>query len=97
MSREEIIKNVSEDTGLLKRQIDKALDSILYHITRGLQRDGRVQFNNYFVIYLHHSAPRMGRNFQADEPAQIPSKRVPRLRAAKSYLKIFNDNINDNN
>ena len=40
MSREEMIKNVSRNTGLLKRHVDKTLDEFLQQITKGLKDRG---------------------------------------------------------
>ena len=90
MIKAEVIKTVAKETGLSERRVSNVLDGFFKQIITGLKRDGKVQFNNFFVFYLHQRAPRMARNPKTGEPAPVLPKKVPRLRPADCFVDIFN-------
>ncbi|WKB35933.1 HU family DNA-binding protein [Terrilactibacillus sp. S3-3] len=81
MNKTELIQNVSEKTGLSKKDIEIVVNETLNEITSALGRDEKVQFVGFGTFEARERASRTGRNPQTGEAITIPASKVPGFRA----------------
>ena len=83
MTKKEIVRAISEETGLtqsvVKEIVQKTFDTILDSLTNG----DRVELRNFGVFSTKMRKERTGRNMNTGEPVQVPACRVVQFRPSK--------------
>ena len=85
MNKRELIKMMSEKSGLTTRQTERALNEMLYVISEELIK-GDVRIFGFGTFAINERKGRLGRNPQTGEVMEIKARRVPVFRAG-SMLK----------
>jgi len=83
MTKMELIDMVADSAGLTKAAAQRAVDSIVDHISRSLARGEKVTWTGFGTFEVRMRAARMGRNPQTGAPLHIPAGRTPAFRAGK--------------
>ena len=83
MNKAELIKAVSEKTGLSKKDSEKAVNAALDTITETLEIGEKVQLVGFGVFDVKERGVRIGRNPKTKEEIEIPASRVPQFKAGK--------------
>ncbi|RLE08788.1 hypothetical protein DRZ78_00380 [Candidatus Aerophobetes bacterium] len=84
MNKAELVEEVANRTGLTKRVVGKALDTLISTITNSLARGEKVTLVGFGSFKVMRRKGRRGRNPQTGEEIQIPAKDVPKFEAGKS-------------
>lgn len=77
MVKEELVANVSKDTGYSQIVVSKIIESVLANITSELSIGNRIQLMGFGVFEPKRMAARTGRNPHTNEPVPIPARVVP--------------------
>jgi len=83
MTKAEIARRVSLETGLTLPQSLKAIDCVFASITAAIAKGRRVHFRKFGSFFSKKKAERVGRNPKTGEDATISARTVPRFRASK--------------
>lgn len=77
MNKAELIDVVQQQLGpdCSKAHAEKAVNTVLEGIEKGLQNDSLVQLVGFGTFQVKERAARVGRNPQTSEPIQIPASR----------------------
>ena len=84
MNKAELITAVAEQTGLSKKDSEKAVNATLEAITATLETGEKVQLVGFGVFDVKTRAARIGRNPKTKEEIEIPATRVPTFKAGKA-------------
>ncbi len=90
MNKGQLIDSVSNDTGLKKSEISKALDSILDNVQGALQSGSDVSLVGFGTWKKKTRAARSGRNPQTGATIQIPAKNTVSFSAGKKLKDAVN-------
>ena len=83
MNKAELIANVAEQTGISRKDSEKAVNATLELITASLKAGEKVSLVGFGVFDVKERAARMGRNPKTKEEIEIPASRVPQFKAGK--------------
>ena len=86
MTKQEFVDQVSNSSGLGKKEAGDAVDAVLNVIQETLSRGGEISFTGFGKFTVADRGARQGVNPQTGERIQIAASRVPRF-SAGSALK----------
>ena len=84
MNKNELITKIAAETGLSKKDSEKAVNAALDTITVSLEKGEKVQLVGFGVFDVKERGVRMGRNPKTKEEIEIPASRVPQFKAGKA-------------
>ena len=84
MNKAELIAAVAENTGLSKKDSEKAVNATFETITTALEQGEKVSLVGFGAFDVKERAARMGRNPRTKEEVEIPASRVPQFKAGKA-------------
>ena len=90
MNKNDLVNQVSENTGLSKSDSAKAVDSILDTITSTLKSGGDVRLVGFGTFLVSKRKATTGRNPQTGAAINIPAANVPKFRAGKALKESLN-------
>jgi len=84
MNKTELINAIAEQSGLSKKDSEKALAATVDAITCSLKSGNKVQLVGFGIFDVKERAARVGRNPKTKEPINIPATRTPVFKAGKA-------------
>ena len=84
MNKTDLIEKIAAETGLAKKDSEKALTAALNAITEALKAGDKVQLVGFGVFDVKERSARMGRNPKTKEPIEIPASKAPQFKAGKA-------------
>ena len=84
MNKNELISAIAENSGLSKKDSEKALAATICAITGALKKGDKVQLVGFGIFDVKNRAARTGHNPKTKEPIKIPATRVPQFKAGKA-------------
>lgn len=84
MNKAELIAKIAMNSGLSKKDSEKALTAAIDAITEALKNGEKVQLVGFGIFDVKERAPRTGRNPKTKEAIQIPASRVPQFKPGKA-------------
>ena len=83
MNKSELIAAISANSGLSKKDSEKALTATTDAITKALIAGDKVQLVGFGIFDVKERAARTGRNPKTKEVINIPATRTPLFKAGK--------------
>ena len=90
MTKQELIAQIAERTGLTKAQAEKALNATTSTITDALAEGESVTLVGFGTFKIHRREARTGRNPQTGGAVQIPAGFVPKFSAGQGLKDAVN-------
>ena len=90
MNRTELISDMSERSGLTKKDTEKALAAFMESVIDAVSKDEKVQLLGFGTFELRHRNERKGLNPRTKEPVTIPASKAPAFKVSKSFKEIVN-------
>ena len=84
MNKLELIQEVSERTGLAKKDAEKAVNAVLDTVADTLAQGDKVQLIGFGSFETKIREARMGRNPKTKEAIEIPATTAPVFKAGKA-------------
>ena len=84
MNKTELISAIAANSGLSKRDSEKALAATIDAVTKALIEGDKVQLVGFGIFDVKARAARIGRNPKTKEPINIPATRTPQFKAGKA-------------
>jgi DNA-binding protein HU-beta len=85
MNKTDLILAVSEQTGLAKKDADKAVNAVISTIMEALSKDEKVQIVGFGTFEVRTRSERQGRDPRTNSPITIPASKVPAFKAGKAF------------
>jgi len=93
MTKSDIIKEVSDGTGLTKVEIEAVLDGIILSISEALKRGERVDFRGFGSFVIKQRAARDARNPATREIVRLKERFIPAFKVSKILKNIVNKSL----
>lgn len=90
MNKNDLIAQVSEDTGFTKADAAKAVDAVVDAIMTALKKGKEVRFVGFGTFYVTKRQATTGRNPRTGKPIKIPASKLPKFRAGKALKDAVN-------
>lgn len=81
MNKTDLVNNISEKSGLTKKDVEAVLNNFLGEITDALASGDKVQLIGFGTFETRKRAGRTGRNPQTGKTIEIPESNVPAFKA----------------
>ena len=91
MNKTELIAKIAAETGLPKKDSEKALAATLNAITDALKEGDKVQLVGFGVFDVKERSARMGRNPKTKEPIEIPASKTPQFKAGTALKDAISE------
>lgn len=88
MKKIELIQELSEKTGLSKKDSEKVLGAFIEIIEGAMAKEDEVVLTGFGKFYVKDRPARTGRNPQTGEEMQIPAKKVVAFKVGKKLQEI---------
>ena len=83
MNKTELVAAAAEQTGMTKKDTEKALNAAFDVIASALSKGEKVQVSGFGIFESKLRKARMGRDPHTKEPMQIPETHVPSFKPSK--------------
>ena len=93
MTRSDIIREVSEGTGLTKVEIEAVLNGFINSITESLKRGERVDLRGFGTFIIKQRAARDARNPATREIVQLQERHIPAFKVSKILKEVVNKSL----
>ena len=84
MNKTELIAAVAANTGLTKKDAERAVSATFEAITASLTKGDKVQVSGFGIFEVKAREARTGRNPRTKETIQIPATKLPAFKASKT-------------
>ncbi len=83
MTKKEIVKTISEETGLNQQDIKNIVQRTFDAIVKTLEEEGRIELRNFGVFQVRTRAARKARNPRNGRQVEVPEKFVVTFKPGK--------------
>ena len=90
MNKADLVNAIAKDTGLSKKDSEKALNSVVENISKALAKKDKVQLIGFGTFETRKRAARNGRNPQTGKEIKIAASTVPAFKAGKALKEKVN-------
>lgn len=90
MNKTELIDAIATDCDLSKAAAQRALESLLDHVTRTVSKGGSVQLVGFGTFASGSRAARTGRNPRTGEDIQIAATKTVKFSVGKAFKDAVN-------
>ena len=84
MNKTELVAAAAEQTGMTKKDTEKALNAAFDVIASALSKGEKVQISGFGIFEVKEREARMGRNPRTGEAMEIAASRTPTFKASKT-------------
>ena len=84
MNKTELVAAAAEQTGMTKKDTEKALNAAFDVIASTLSKGEKVQVSGFGIFEVKEREARMGRNPRTGEAMEIAASRTPTFKASKT-------------
>ena len=97
MTRSELVSKLANlHVGIVRRDLEKIVDIILFEITEALYRNEAVEIRGFGRFKIVMRKARVGRNPKNSKTVQIPAKKAIKWKMSKILFRRLNKNFTEN-
>ncbi len=86
MTKAELVKEVSRETGITQAEATSVVDATLKHMAKGTEKDGVLSLQGFGTFKTQMTKERMGKIPGTDKVVKIVSRKVVKFKASKDFL-----------
>lgn len=90
MNKTELIEAIANESGLTKRDVEKALSAFTDTVTSAMKNGDKVQLVGFGTFEVSKRAARTGRNPRTGETVEIAASATPKFKAGKALKNAVN-------
>ena len=90
MNKTELVDAIAKETGLSKKDSEKAVKAFTDAVSKELKKKGKVQLVGFGTFETAKRAARTGKNPQTGASIKIPAATVPKFKAGKALKEAVN-------
>ena len=90
MNKTELVDAIAKETGLSKKDSEKAVKAFTEAVSKELKKKGKVQLVGFGTFETAKRAARTGKNPQTGASIKIPAATVPKFKAGKALKDAVN-------
>ncbi len=85
MTKADLVKIISENTGIIRKDVGVVVDSLLQSIKDSLVKGNHIEIRGFGTFKLKTRKPRVGRNPKTDEKVPVPARTVPTFKFSREF------------
>lgn len=96
MTKADLVRSVSAETGIIRKDVALAVDAFLESLKDSLKDGKHIEIRGFGTFKLKVRKERMGRNPKTEEKVKVPARVVPTFkfsRALKEDINAANQNL----
>jgi|TARA_B100000809_G_scaffold207075_1_gene209303 nucleoid DNA-binding protein len=93
MTKQNIIDQVSEATGLTKVETEAVMNGVMTAIIESLAKNEHVELRGFGTFGVKHRKPKKARNPRTGAPIFLPERNAPSFKPAKHMRERVNDTL----
>ena len=93
MIKQNIVDNVSENTGLTKVEVEAVLNESFSQIINALSKNERIELRGFGTFSVKHRMPKKARNPSTGDPVYLAERYVPTFKPSQLMKKSVNDSL----
>ena len=90
MNKQELVEAIAKESGLSKKDSEKALNALTDAVSNELKKKGKVQLIGFGTFETVKRAARTGKNPQTGAEIKIPASVLPKFKAGKALKDAVN-------
>ena len=90
MNKTELVDAIAKETGLSKKDSEKAVKAFTDAVSKEIKKKGKVQLVGFGTFETAKRAARTGKNPQTGAAIKIPAATVPKFKAGKALKDAVN-------
>ena len=90
MNKTELVDAIAKETGLSKKDSEKAVKAFTEAVSKQLKKKGKVQLVGFGTFEVTKRAAREGRNPQTGAVMKIAASKAPKFKAGKALKDLVN-------
>ena len=90
MKKTDLIAAVAEQTGLSKKDAEKALNATIDTIIKAVAEDDKIQLTGFGTFEQRQRNARTGVDPRTGNSIEIPASKVPAFKAGKAFKDVVN-------
>ncbi len=88
MNKSELIKSISEKTGLSLKDSQRGLDTTLYFIRDTVKKGQKLTLVGFGTFSTYTRSERIARNFKTGKSIKVKAKKIVKFKAGKALNQI---------
>jgi DNA-binding protein HU-beta len=93
MTKAEIVADISEETGLERSEVLRAVEAFMHSIKRSLSDGQNVYLRGFGSFVVKRRAQKTGRNISKKTTVIIPAHNIPSFKPAKVFVEEVKNNV----
>ena len=93
MIKQNIVDNVSANTGLTKVEVEVVLNESFSQIINALSKNERIELRGFGTFAVKHRMPKKARNPATGDPVYLAERYVPTFKPSQLIKKSVNDSL----
>ena len=85
MTKADLVKIISENTGIIRKDVAVVVDSLLKSIKDSLIEGNHIEIRGFGTFKLKTRKPRVGRNPKTDQKVPVPQRTVPTFKFSRDF------------
>jgi len=91
MTKADLVKIISENTGIIRKDVAVVVDSLLKSVKDSLIDGNHIEIRGFGTFKLKTRKPRVGRNPKTDQKVPVPQRTVPTFKFSRDFkLSVIN-------
>ena len=90
MTKAELVEEVSEKTGLPKKQAEIVVNTVFESIVDTLKTGEKIELRGFGSFRIRQRDSRTGRNPKTGDKVDVPAKRIPYFKPGKELRELLN-------
>ena len=92
MTKADIVKNISDQTGVDKTDVQMIAEKFMDEIKNSLQKNNNVYLRGFGSFIVKKRAEKTGRNILKNTTIKIPAHSIPAFKPAKVFVEDVKNN-----
>ena len=93
MTKADIVKNISDQTGVDKTYVQMIAEKFMEEIKNSLQENNNVYLRGFGSFIIKTRAEKTGRNISKNTAVIIPAHNIPAFKPSKTFVKSVKQNV----
>ncbi len=85
MTKADLVKNISENTGIIRKDVAVVVDSLLQSVKDSLAAGNHIEIRGFGTFKLKTRKARVGRNPKTDQSVAVPERTVPTFKFSREF------------
>ena len=93
MTKADIVKNISDKTGMDKSDVQMIAEKLMDEVKNSLKKNENVYLRGFGSFIIKKRAEKTGRNISKNIAVVIPSHNIPAFKPSKTFVNSVKQNV----